>query len=65
MDTFVDSFEELEVALAVCCDARNRFANRSGFSSQQHLYGSSTRLPGCLLPDDAVNRLTLVENPKG
>eukprot|EP00969_Alexandrium_andersonii_P195529 8637515-Alexandrium_andersonii.AAC.1 len=61
---FVDSFEDLEVALAVCRDARGRFANRSGFP-QQRVCGSSTRLPGCLLSDDAVDRLALIETPKG
>ena len=39
---------EFEAAVAECCDARNRYCNRSGFSTHQRVFGSSLRLPGSL-----------------
>ena len=43
---------QFEAAIAECCDTRNRFSNRSGFSAQQRVFASSLRLPGKLLTAD-------------
>ena len=46
-----------------CCDARNRYCNRSGFSAHQRVFGSSLRLPGSLLSDDPIDRQLLTADP--
>ena len=46
---------EFEAAVAECCDARNRYCNRSGFSAHQRVFGSCLRLPGSLLSDDPID----------
>ena len=45
----IESETEFEAAVTECCDARNRYCNRSGFSAHQRVFGSSLRLPGSLL----------------
>ena len=54
---------EFEAAVAECCDARNRYCNRSGFSAHQRVFGSSLRLPGSLLSDNPVDRQLLTADP--
>ena len=49
--------------MAECCDARNRYCNRSGFSAHQRVFGSSLRLPGSLLSDDPIDRQLLTAVP--
>ena len=49
--------------MAECCDARNRYCNRSGFSAHQRVFGSSLRLLGCLLSDDPIDRQLLTADP--
>ena len=51
------------VTVAECCDARNRYCNRSGFSAHQRVFGSSLRLPGSLLSDDPIDRHLLTADP--
>ena len=50
---------EQEIVLAQALDARNRFANRSGFSAHQRVYGRSLRLPGSLMSDDPLDRMAM------
>ena len=52
-----------EAAVAECCDARNRYCNRSGVSAHQRVFGSSLRLPGSLLSDDPIDRQLLTADP--
>ena len=54
---------EFEAVVAECCDARNRYCNRSGFSAHQRVFGSSLRLPGSLLSDDPIDRQLLTADP--
>ena len=54
---------EFEAAVAECCDARNRYCNRSGFSAHQRVFGSSLRLPGSLLSDDPIDRQVSTADP--
>ena len=55
----IEGETEFEAAVAECCDARNRYCNRSGFSAHQRVFGSSLRLPGSLLSDDPIDRQLL------
>ena len=50
---------EFEAAVAECCDARNRYCNRSGFSAHQRVFGSNLRLPGSLLSENPIHRQLL------
>mgnify|MGYP005693850643 CR=1 FL=1 len=59
----VTTEEEFELALAQALDVRNRYANRSGFSAHQRVFGSSLRLLGSLVSDDFVDRFALSEDP--
>ena len=59
----IEGETEFEVAVAECCDARNRYCNRSGFSALQRVFGSSLRLPGSLLSDDPFDRQLLTADP--
>ena len=52
----IEGETEFEASVAECCDARNRYCNRSGFSAHQRVFGSSVRLPGSLLSDDPIDR---------
>ena len=52
----IEGETEFEAAVAECCDARNRYCNRSGFSAHQRVFGSSLRLLGSLLSDDPIER---------
>ena len=61
--TFIEGETEFEAAVAECCDARNRYCNRSGFSAHQRVFGSSLRLPGSLLSDDPIDRQLLTADP--
>ena len=54
---------ELEASIAECCDARNRYSNRSGFSAHHRVFGSSLRLPGSLLSDNPIDRQLLTADP--
>ena len=54
---------EFEEAISSCCDSRNRYCNRSGYSAHQRVFGSSLRLPGSLLSDDPIDRQMLAEDP--
>ena len=54
---------EFEAAVAECCDARDRYCNRSGFSAHQRVFGSSLRLLGSLLSDDPIDRQLLTADP--
>ena len=59
----IEGREEFESACAECCDARNRYCNRSGYSAHQRVFGSSLRLPGSLLSDDPIDRQLLAADP--
>ena len=59
----IEGKTEFEAAVAECCDARNRYCNRSGFSAHQRVFGSSLRLPGSLLSDDPIDRQLLTADP--
>ena len=59
----IEGETEFEAAVAECCDASNRFCNRSGFSTHQRVFGSSLRLPGSLLSDDPIDRQFLTADP--
>ena len=54
---------ELEIALTHALDSRNRYTNRSGFSPHQRVFGSSLRLPGCLISDDPIDRVAVSCDP--
>ena len=47
----------------MCFAAGNRYANRSGYSPDQRVFGKSHRLPDSLLSDDAIDAGLLSENP--
>ena len=59
----IEGETEFEAAVAECCDARNRYCNRSGFSVHQRVFGSSLRLPGSLLSDNPIDRQLLTADP--
>ena len=59
----IEGETEFEAAVAECCDPRNRYCNRSGFSAHQRVFGSSLRLPGSLLSDDPIDRQLLAADP--
>ena len=59
----IEGQDEFEDACAECCDARNRYCNRSGYSAHQRVFGSSLRLPGSLLRDDPIDRQLLASDP--
>ena len=59
----IEGETEFEAAVAECCDARNRYCNRSGFSAHQRVFRSSLRLPGSLLSDDPIDRQLLTADP--
>ena len=48
----IEGETESEVAVVECCDARNRYCNRSRFSAHQRVCDPSLRLLGSLLSDD-------------
>ena len=54
---------ELEIAITQAVDARSRYCNRSGFSAHQRVFGSSLRLPACLLSDDPIDRVAVAMDP--
>ena len=54
---------EIEVALTHALDSRNRYSNRSGYSPHQRVFGSSLRLPGCLISDDPIDRVAVSCGP--
>ena len=55
---------EYDIALTQALDARNRYANRSGYSAHQRVFGASLRLPGSLLSDDPVDRMAVASDPR-
>ena len=59
----IEGETECEAAVAECCDARNRYCNRSGFLAHQRVFGSSLRLPASLLSDDPIDRQLLTADP--
>ena len=59
----IEGETDFEAAVAECCDARNRYCNRSGFSAHQRVFGYSLRLPGSLLSDDPIDRQLLTADP--
>ena len=59
----IEGETEIKAAVAECCDARNRYCNRSGFSAHQRVFGSSLRLPGSLLIGDPIDRQLLTADP--
>ena len=59
----IEGETEFQAAVAECCDARDRYCNRSGFSAHQRLFGSRLRLPGSLLSDDPIDRQLLTADP--
>ena len=59
----IEGEREFQAAVAECCDAKNRYCNRSGFSAHQRVFGSSLRLPGSLLSDDPIDRQLLTADP--
>ena len=54
---------EIELALTHALDSRNRYTNRSGYSPHQRVFGSSLRLPGCLISDDPIDRVAVSCDP--
>ena len=61
--TAIVTEDEFELALAQALDARNRFANRSGFSAHQRVFGATLRLPGSLISDDPIDRFAVFADP--
>ena len=59
----IEGETEFEAAVAECCDARNRYCNRSGFPAHQRVFGSSLRLLGGLLSDDPIDRQLVTADP--
>ena len=59
----IEGETEFEAAVAECCDARNRYCNRSGLSAHRRVFGSCLRLPGSLLSDDPIDRQLLTADP--
>ena len=59
----IEGRPEFEAAIAECCDARNRYCNRSGFYARQRVFGSNLRPPGSLLSDDPIDRQLLTADP--
>ena len=59
----IEGETEFEAAVAECCDARNRYCNRSRFSAHQRVFGSCLRLLGSLLSDDPIDRQLLTADP--
>ena len=57
MGVVQDLDELVNVVVPERLDAVNRFSNRSGYSPQQRAFGTTARLPACLLSDDPVDRL--------
>ena len=57
------SFREWRVLGMMCCSSRNQYANRSGFTPHQRVFGMSMRLPGSLLSDDYIDPLYLYDDP--
>ena len=57
------SESEFEVAITTAMDARNRFANRSGYSAHQRVFGSEIRLPGSMLSDHPIDRGMVALDP--
>ena len=55
--------KDFEMALIQALDARNRFINRSGYSAHQRVYGSNLRMPGSMLSDDPVDRISVAQDP--
>ena len=47
--------EEQEALIWQCVEAKNRYANRSGFTPQQRVFGRTTRLPRSMLSDDIID----------
>ena len=62
-ESHIEGETEFEAAVAECCDARNRYCNRSCFSAHQRVFGSSLRLPGSLLSDDPIDGQLLTADP--
>ena len=62
-DCAIVTEDDFNLALASALDARNRFTNRSGYSAHQRVFGSSLRLPGCLLSDDPIDRAAVSSDP--
>ena len=59
----IEGETEFEAAVDECCDGRNRYCNRSGFSARQRVFGSSLRLFGSLLSDDPIDCQLLTADP--
>ena len=59
----VEGESEFEAAVAECCDARNRYCNRSGFFCTSACFGSNPRFPGTLLSDYPTDRQLLTGDP--
>ena len=59
----IEGETDLKPQWAECCDARNRFCNRSVLSAHQRVFGSSLRLPGSLLSDDPIDHQLLTADP--
>ena len=59
----IEGRPEFEAAIAECCDARNRYCNRSGVPARQRVFGSNLRLLGSLLSDDPIHRQLLTADP--
>ena len=55
--------DEFDIALSEAVSVRNSFQNRSGFSAQQRVFGSTLRLPGSLLSDDPIDRSLVATDP--
>ena len=60
----IEGETEFEAAVAECCDARNRYCNRSGFSAHQRkcLVPACVCLEACL-SDDPIDRQLLTADP--
>ena len=63
-ENHIEGRPEFGAAIVECCDTRNRYCNRSGFSAHQRDFGSSLRLPGSLLSDNPIDRQVLTACPK-
>ena len=58
----LDTIDDLKLLLGECECAKNRYANRSGYSPVQRQIGQWPRLPGSLMADEALDPALQVQN---
>lgn len=58
----INSYHDLQVALAVCVSAKNASAVKRGFTPELLVLGKRTRLPGSICGDDSIASHALAES---